>query len=229
MQATGVLSDSARAEIDALLKDGITPTPAEIVLLNYLGQRVETPETRMYLARGRPVFVGGVTLWPLTMVAFDWLDRVRPGMDAWGRECAVGYAMCHGRGDGNELLLEGAQAEKAVKDWFKTLRCTRREYDEALAQVDAQDQRLELPKDPTGKTMTIGDFSAFLSSACGGLPEFWERRCAVGYACAVLSMFVLQNHADKRPCAQDPKIMAIRALGYAAEKIRKRHQERHGP
>lgn len=228
MIPAAVLSDCAKQEIDTLARDGITPTPGEIVMLNYLGQRIETPETRLLLSRGRPVLVGGAILWPLTMYAVEWLDRVCPGVKRFEQSCLVGYAMAFGRGDGHELDTEGREAVRCARKWYWRLRCTRREYEEALTQVDAQDRRLDLPKDPTGKTMTIGDFSAFLSACVGGDPDFWERRCSAGYAVATLSMYVMQNHADKRPCAEDPRIKATRALGLACERIRRRWKEQHG-
>jgi hypothetical protein len=230
MQLTSVLSESAKAEIETLVEEGITLTPEEIVRLNFVGHRLDTPESRLLLSRGRPVVLAGVTLWPLTLRAVEWLERVCSGMNPFERRCAVGYASRYGRSLGRELNIGGRTAEKAVKDWFFSLRCTRREYDEALAQLDAQDYSLELPPDPTtGARMTIGDFALFLHNACGGSADFWERRCAVGYAVAALSLFVVQNHADKHPCSEDPRIKAERAMGWLSERIRKRHKERHGP
>jgi hypothetical protein len=70
--------------------------------------------------------------------------------------------------------------------------------------------------------MSMGDFSAFLSASCGATPDFWERRCSIGYALQVLNQIARQNAADGKPTANDPKIIAQRALGWAAEKIRNR-------
>jgi hypothetical protein len=228
MQLTSVLSESARAEIETLSGEGIILTPEEVVALNYVGHRLDTLESRMLLSRGRPVMVGQAVLWPLTLYAAEWLDRVKQDLKPFERSCLLGYAMAHGRSAGPELDVEGRAAVKAATRWFWSLKCTRREYDEALAQVDAQDQQLELPPDPTGKPMSVGDFSVFLSTVAGGTPDFWERRCSIGYACAVLSMVILQNHADKHPCVHDPRIKGERAMGWLSERIRKRHKEIHG-
>jgi hypothetical protein len=75
------LNSLAEAEIAALRADGIQPTDAEIVKLNALGWAVETPHFRRTLARGCPVQVGGSTLWPLTIRAADWVDRVGEKME----------------------------------------------------------------------------------------------------------------------------------------------------
>jgi hypothetical protein len=73
--------------------------------------------------------------------------------------------------------------------------------------------------------MGIGDFSAFLASACGATPDFWERRCAASYCHAVLDALVRQNRADDKPSISDPRIQADRALGWAVEKIRQSRKE----
>lgn len=222
MQESAKLCSLARGEIDALLADGITPTPEEIVEINALAWRIVNPETRRLLARGRPVSIGGYYLWPLTMRAIDWLEANECDLDKVTP--ALGYAMCYGRSESSELDVYGIEAEKAVKAWFRSLRVHMNEFIEAVSQVDAQDTKPELPPDPTGKPMTLGDFSCFLSATCGGNADFWERRVSLSYGLSVLSMIVQQNHADKRPCAQDPRIIAERAMGFAVEKIRARHK-----
>jgi len=65
------LASLAEAEIDGLAAEGITPTAAEIVHINALAHLVESPSSRVALARGRPVFVGGAYLWPITLYASD--------------------------------------------------------------------------------------------------------------------------------------------------------------
>lgn len=216
------LNDLAAHEIAALEAEGIKLTAAEVVQINALGWAVETPEARRHLARGVPVPAGGVFLWPLTLRAHDWLERV--GSDFSDSEgcSAVAYAMAHAYADGNELDLTGRAAVDAVKAWVRRLRCTAAELEEAVDQTQSQEAGHDLPNDPDGKPMSAGDFSAFLAAACGGDVEFWERRCSFGYALAYLAAVVKQNAADGRPTAGDPKILANRALGMAVEKIRER-------
>jgi len=71
----------------------------------------------------------------------------------------------------------------------------------------------------------MGDFSVFLAAACGGEPDFWERRCAAGYTHAVFDCIVRQNSADGRKTLADPRLKAERALGWAIEKIKKDRKE----
>lgn len=216
------LNDLAAAEIAAIEADGIKLTAAEIVQLNALGWAIETPEGRRHLSRGVPVPVAGLWLWPLSLYASDWLERVGSDLSDRASLFATAYAMAFGRSDGNELNVTGREAEKAVLAWGRRLRCTPDELMEAVEQVMEQDAGHDLPQDPDGKPMAIGDFSAFLAATCGGDADFWERRCAQGYAFAVLNAAVKQNMADGKPTAQDPRIMAERAMGLASIKIRER-------
>lgn len=216
------LNDLAAAEIAALERDGIKPTAAEIVLLNSLAWSVEVPESRRSLSRGIPVPVGRINLWPLTLYASDWLERVGSKMGEKLSTFAIAYAMANGYSTDGSLDCESAEAERRVKKWAKGLRCTVAELIEAVEQVLNQDVGPELPRNEDGKTMSVGDFSAFLAATCGADPEFWERRCAQTYAFSVLATVIKQNAADGKPAANDPRITAERALGYASLKIRER-------
>lgn len=221
MQDLAKLSDLAAAEIESLRANGITLEPAEIVELNALGWAVESPETRRLLARGVPVAVGGAYLWPLSLYAQEWYQRVGCQLAGEIRQVyALAYAMAHGRDSGDPLAFEGRAAAAAVTRWARRLRCTYRELMVAVSQVLAQDEEPEQPPSETGG-MAIGDFSAFLAASCGGDPDFWERRCAAGYAFAVLDAMVRQNSAENRPTMADPRIKAERALGWAIEKIKR--------
>jgi hypothetical protein len=222
MQDLAKLSELAQAEIDSLQADGINLTPAEIIELNALGWAVESPETRRLLARGAPVEIGGVYLWPMSLYAQEWFSRVGCQLsDNTRRAYALAYAMAHQYDEGEPLAIDGRTAEKVVARWAKTLRCTFDELNIAISQILQQDEEAEQPPDETGG-MSIGDFSAFLASAFpAGSPDFWERRCAAGYTYAVLDAMVRQNSAEKKKTMADPRIKAERALGWAVEKIRK--------
>lgn len=223
MQDNGKLNDLAAAEIDALERDGIKLTPADIVQLNALGWAVETPEARRHLARGVPVPVGGIWLWPMTLYAADWLDRIDIPKGTQDEPLFVAYAMANAYSLGDEFNNTGTDALPIVRRWAKKIKATMGEITAAVEQVLDQDAAPELPSWPADdKPMSTGDFSAFLAATNGGDPEFWERRCCIGYAVAVLSLVVKQNMADGNPTANDPKIVAERALGWAAEQIRAR-------
>ena len=221
MQDLAKLSELAEAEIESLRADGIDLTPADIIEINALGWAVESPETRRLLARGAPVAVGGTILWPMSLYAQDWFNRVGCQLDGNRQQTfALAYAMAHGRNDGDPLAIDGRDAEKAVKRWGRSLKCTFGELNVAISQVLQQDEDADQPPEETGG-MAMGDFSAFLAASCGGDPDFWERRCAAGYTHAVLDALVRQNSADGQKTMADPRIRAERALGWKIECIKR--------
>jgi len=221
------LNAMAEAEIEALQQDGCNVTSADIVMINALSWRVQEPESRRLLARGVPVFVGGVTLWPLTLYADDWYDRVGVAMARKLRHYALAYAMANGR-DGSDIMhpgkldCEGRMAAAKVWLFARRLRCTRNELIEAMAQIVNQDKDVEQPPDEDARALTRGDLSATLSGMTGISAEFWERQCAVGYTFATLDSIMRQNQADGKASIDDPRIRAERALGWAIIRIRNR-------
>ena len=222
MRECSTLTDLAQAEIDALQADGIALTPAEIVKINWLATQVETPEHRMLYARGCPVFVGGVILWPMTARAAEWFKRTGLAMPASLHERALAYALAYGRSDGTELDRIGRVAESAVKAWAVRLTCTDRELTQAASQIIAQTETDEMPpvENASQDGMTAGDMSAFLCAAAGGTADMWERQVSSAYVLAVLRSIIAQNRADDRPVAGDARIDANKALGWYCHLIR---------
>jgi hypothetical protein len=222
MQDLAKLSDLARAEIDALEKEGIVVSASDVVLLSALGWAVESPETRRLLARGVPVQVGGVTLWPLSIYASEWFDRV--GCHIGGQEAqtyALAYAMAHSYEGGEAFDLAPDEARKALIKWGRGLRCTAKALTLAISDVLRQDEQPEVPL-RDGKSMSHGEFAAMLATRLPGGYEFWERRCAVGFVFAALHAMAQQNAADGKPIDSDPRLRAERALGLAVENTRRR-------
>ena len=220
------LCDLAESEIDDLARAGITPTAQEIVRINYLCWQVLTPDTRMMLSRGKPVMVGGVTLWPLTVAASVWFRDVALTLPDHLQPYALAYAMAYGRSSGTELDLAGDAARKAVKAFRRGLRCTQEELNEAVSQLIAQGESIEPPprnKDETQPDATEESLPLFLAATCGGAPEMWERQCSMSYVLTMVKTVVAQNAADGKPTAGDDRIAATRALGLYTEEIRARH------
>ena len=238
MNDHGKLNDLAATEIEGLRREGVVLSDADVVRLNALGWDVQTPALRRSLSRGVPVEVGGVFLWPLTLHAADWIDRVGKHLEASFMDrirhpvtapnlCAftLAYAMAHCYAGGDELEAEGRRAVKAVLSWAATLRCRAVAVVETMEQVAEQDIKPSLPPGADGKEMTIGDFSALLASTNGATPELWERRCSHAYASALMATVAAQNAAEGDALAEDPTIRAERALGWAAEQIRQAWRE----
>jgi hypothetical protein len=227
------LSDLARAEINALRRDGVELTPDDVVRINALAWAVETPETRRLLARGVPVFLAErVALWPLTLYASEWFRRVGGNMKhpevSTGtiRRMALAYAMAFGRSDGPELEIDGDRAARVVYEWAQKLKCTLQEIEVACGECMLQNDDGLSEGIPAGHTIEPGDLSAFMVATCGGSPELWERQVSIGYVNAVLTAFIRQNRADNKPSLADPKMRAERALGLLCLNIRNREKRK---
>jgi len=226
MQDLAKLSELAAIEIDTLLAEGITPTPAEIVELSALGWNSEDPQMRLALSRGIPSCAGDVTFWPLTIEAAEWFDRV--GCHILSGRAALAYASAHCYADGRPFDCSGAMATARVMAWWVTLGLRRATVDEALDQIVQQDETYALPPRPNGrkrKTMSAGEISCTLAATCGGSVEFWESRCASSYAFEALRTAIAQA-SESGSMEDDAKIKATQALGWAVEKIRNRHHGR---
>jgi len=217
------ICDLAQAEIDDLRAAGIEPTAAEIVRINWLAWQVQEPSTRLALARGVPVPLGRAYLWPLTMAASEWLSAIGERLPERLRDAATAYAMAHGRGDVVSLPYDLPAAQKAVRGWLGALRATPAELSEACQQVLAQGEVDEQPpsrnEDGPAPVMSAGEMSAFLTAACGGPPDIWERQCSIQYAIGVLRAVVAQAQAEQGVACQSPAITATKALGWYCKQV----------
>lgn len=225
MQDSARLSDLAAAEIDALIADGIQPTPAEIVHINALAWDIETGETRLALSRGTPVFVGGVTLWPLTLNAYDWSQRALSlSSSKWWGTLSLAYAMAHCYDDAHELASVSLRDVARVLSWGARLKCRISELKEAMAQVIKQDETEEIPLDDDAKAFGLGDLSASLSALTGLPPEQFEKRMAFNHALRIMHFSLKQQaQANGQPQAGTAAINAERAMGLYLINVRKAH------
>ena len=222
------ISGYAQAEIDMLAIEGVTDlTPAEIVEIDSLAREFDNPAVARSLARGVPVECGGVWLWPMTIRAADWFDRVGCNLARQSdREAAVGYAMTHGRTEGLELCVTLADAPKAVRAWLAGLSCTMDEYRLAVADVLDQsaditrEYQIENPNKTKPIPLAIGDLSAMLVAQLGGTPEQWERTCSMHYALALLQTSMKQNAAEGKTAIDDARLNAQGAMGVCIQRIK---------
>ena len=218
------LSQLAEAEIDALQDEGITLTAEQVVRINELAKRVESPRTRMELSRGIPVEVGGAVLWPTTLAGSDWFQRV--GCEIGGEKkqtYALAYSMAFGRNI--ELPPTVKEARDVVGRWARSLRCRYTELVEAIRQVHEQWEQIDTGE--RGNSASIGEISSMLTAMTGLAPEVWEHQCSVKYVLNMLETITSQNSAEGKSTKHDPRIKAERALGLVISKIRKKHREAH--
>ncbi len=221
------LSDLAADRIYLLASDGVICTPSEVVLLNALAWEIETPRHRMALARGTPVFVGAVALWPLTLAA-----------DAWWAECValhrsdaaqmqtLAYAMAHSRRVEVLDAVPPKDSARVAGQWVKGLRCRAKELSLAIGQVLAQDEDLPRfcgPKDTPEKGLTGAQIVAILCATVGGPPSVWESEVAVGYIREQMRAVSAQQAAESGGSLKDSEMVAAtRQLGLCVAEIRKR-------
>jgi hypothetical protein len=214
------LCDIAAAEIEALQADGVTVTPSDVVLLNAIGHEIECPTLRMGLARGVPVAVGGVTLWPLTLAGADWFRRHCEAFTGIQRQTqALAYAMANGREE-----LPEVDVVRVVTAWAPRLKCRQAEIDEAIRQVYDHDETIEshCRVEPDKKTQAAaGELSMIVTSLAGGRPEWWERQCSISYVVALIQKLLAQSKGDGARVPND-KMRLLAILAYVAERIRRR-------
>jgi len=219
------LCQLAEAELDALAAEGINPSAAEVVLINALASRVDTPVSRIALSRGKPFLAGRVYLWPNTLEGADWYKEVGgkfAGQDA--QTLALGFAMAHAYDPNFEWPMEEKDAERRVRAWGKTLGCRLKTLSTCICQVVNHDEMPDAT-DETGQRATAGEISLMLAAMTKTDPAIWERQCSMTYALAMLDTLIAQNAADGHSTKHDPRIKAERALGLVIARIRKEHKE----
>jgi hypothetical protein len=214
------LSPLAEAEINTLEDEGIDLDAGDVVRINELAKRVESPRTRMELSRGRPVPVGGVVLWPLTLYASDWFQRIGGNLRG---ETQQTYALAYAMSNGGETLPEcPKEAARLIGRWGRSLKCTWNQLVEAIRQIHDQ---WDLPDTgEKGQAATAGELSSMLAAMTGTPPAVWEYQCSVKYVLAMLDIITSQNAAEGQSSKHDPRIKAERALGLVMEKIREKHR-----
>jgi len=217
------LSDLAEVEIEGLRAEGIDPTPAEVVAVNAIAHAIATPQARIELARGRPVEVGGATLYPMTMHGHAWF---RDTGSTFGNDRtqlrAMAYAMAHG---GQDMPTGRDRAAKAIGVWVAGLHCTEAQLEEAVRQVhDQEDTDLGATDHKGGGA--LGDLSVTLAAMTRTDPAIWEHRVCLSYATATLERMVELNERDGNAggaVKNDPRMRAEWIMGRYLQRIRRQH------
>jgi len=213
MPVPAYLSDLAAAEIESLESKGVRLTAKEVVAINALAHRVQTVHSVMRLARGTPIGVGGVVLWPLTFYGADWYERhskvvTDARLDLW----LAAYAMANQHDE-----LPEVNVVKLVRKWAHKLRCTVEELAEACGQMYAQTETLDTGEQ--GTPTTSGFLCASLAAMTKTAPEVWERQCAIPYVLEMLTTVMAQNESEGESSRHDPSVRALRALGLYVKRI----------
>lgn len=221
----------AEEEIASLESEGVALTPHDIIHLAALAHEVMSPSTRQELARGRPVVIGDAVLWPLTLSASDWWERVGQNLDSafarvgihWAKfkrqMISFAYALAHG----SEPLPEHPkEAVRAIAKWRREkLHCTLKELQVAISLIQEQDVSFDAgDKDAPA---TQGQIAAALTSLTGTRPQVWEFQCSMGFTIELIELIAAQCQADGKSIRDAQSTKALKALALAANRIRERH------
>ena len=223
------LTDVARAELDALAADGITPDPQEVLDIQRLSLDCEKPDAALgSLARGRPVVIGSETVWPATIAAATFFEDVGPlARDDTERFFILVYACRFGR-DSSRIYERGEEAVRNVRAWKRRLRCTPAEVLEAFEKLtaDALPDTGEIDKDAWHDF--VSDLALRASALCGGKPEEWETHCSIPAVARIVDIAWGQKMATGESARNDPRIAATRRLGKYILALRKRREAGNG-
>lgn len=207
------LSDQARYELASLRGQGIVLTDDDIVLINALCWEIETPQARQELARGFPCRAGNAVLWPRTVQAVHWFDRI--GCDLPDAEYALAYCMAFGRD--KDLMLAG---QSEVERWKKSLTCTQDELTDAMAEVIRQETKDPVPASPAQRAASVAELAMMMQAMHGGDIDQWEQHVSVGYLCSLVDAYTAQTlEGGLDRMLRD---RANSALYYAVKKIKDR-------
>ena len=218
------LTDMARAEIDALAADGITPTPQEVLDIQRLSIDCTAPDSATgSIARGRPTKLGDETIWPPTIAAASFFAEVSTiAADDAERFFALLYACRFGR-DADRIYRRGAEALADVREWRGRIRATADEAVEAMERITADE-----PPAPEGREPDISataDMALRAAALAGGSPEMWETQCSIRSVARVLDIIWAQKLAENKSAKGDPRIVAVRRLGEYVLALKKSRKE----
>ena len=221
------LSDVAADHIDALAGEGIVCNPAEVIMINALAWEIESPRHRAALARGVPVFIGSVALWPLTLAAEAWWTAcLAEHAGDTAQMMLLAYAMAHAHDQDALDAISPRASGKVATQWAKGLRVRAKELSVAVGEVLAQDDdlpRLAGPKDKPDSGLSAGQIVAILTATAGGPPSVWESEVSIGYIREQLRAISAQQAAENGGSLKDSEMVAAtRQMGLYMEQIRAR-------
>jgi len=213
------LSDLAAQRISELESEGVEVTPSDVVMINAIcwAQRGVGVDG-VGLSRGRPVKVGNVTLWPMTIQGLHAVDEIDTEyMDDENQLYSLAYILAHGRESG---AFDYGVDSDSVFAWAKTLTCTIDELSAALAEINRQSEDFETGfKSKTNDSSNPADLAAAAQRMFGETAEYWEREVSASYTIRQIIEKASETTSEKT----SPKsVMLTRALCYYISTMRAR-------
>ena len=177
-----------QSAIDELTGAGISPTPADVLLLDRYARKAISLSDNLPVALGWPVIVGNVSLHPMTFGARTWYDDVAvpllPRKDDKASLLLLAFTLAHGRQPETfATLFTAPDIRKAVRSWGARLNVTDAELDVAVTRALGGGRTVPIESDPEAAAkQAAGDgdpntWGPWLSLLCHYYPgqsrEYW--------------------------------------------------------
>jgi len=225
------LSELAKAEIQELEEKGLMLTLDQKIWINDLCRKVENPEgSQPCMAIGEPIPAGCTWLWPFTVQAHMWYERVGEWFENDDRAnlFCMAYALAHGRDVGAFTYLNDFKTVKSsVMEWGRKLNCSYDELTNAITAVLGSDDVVVAVDDDSDeesieRSVNYDDIIAWLVTKVGQTPEFWTVFVSRDYLFKQVHAIHKQEAAQAgEPDPNDPYIIAMKNLGTALIQIKK--------
>lgn len=221
--------------IAQLRREGIEPTPEDILWLNHVAGKCIRPaacdELQFF---DLPCPCGNTMLWPLSIGARIWLERCgKPWLAGTGdlEKLGVAFAMANSRQPAFLHRLTGCwQTRFAVARWAAGLNATRAEIFDAVARAFSPEDidlvNIEFKGERKNIASDYGDVLALLCHFVNPDPEFWMWHTSEAYATAMLRKISSTLPGDRSISDDHAKFIAISQFNLVMGEIRKEHAKR---
>ena len=181
------LTDLASSEIERLEADGIHVTPQQVLYIQQLSLDVVSPVDGISLARGVPMRVGNVVLWPPTVASYVFFSKVDERQDISPRMklYSLAYAMCYAH-DADKVCQDVDL--KAIRKWSRHLCCRVEELAAAVTEIlgDGAKPVEKKIKDDKDLRYSVAAMAQEAAILCGGSIEQWEYQCTIPYVAEMI-------------------------------------------
>ena len=192
------LTDLAESQIEKLKADGLEVTPQEVLDIQSLSLEAIGEFEDGTRINGRPVIVGNVALWPLTIAASIWREEVEELLDDAdynSRLFVLAYCMANGHSK-EALQTHGKAALKQVYHWAKHLTCSTADLLNAVNEVLGDKPRVTFDDgEETDKDHAAGpSYLAETALAIFGTnPEIWLYQLSIEAVADILAKHYALN------------------------------------
>lgn len=196
----------AAAAIKSLEDKGLTPTPAHILWLQDAALRMRRKNTRRIAELiDWPIPCGGVSLYPFSIGAMEWMKIVDE--DLQNQTFVQAFASAHAKDrDTLSKLVERKAIIHAVREWRKNITASESAvsavlntligFDSEMVDVEAVIPRIAELNDRSYQV----EFGPFILALCakypGTSPDYWAFQVSFDFACSAMERPVDAENAE---------------------------------